>query len=163
VGCLAQVCSFLTKWTPAHDVSVLCSVVNCREVSRNYKKVTLLFMSTLFSLILRLSSLFSSNRWKTLSCSNERPTSRPWPPSGLARRDQWSRREARLVCGGNVDPTGATRCPEPSAPKKWLRTEQQCVKSESKYESAVFQRRVGRDGGWVVYSFLPQRRTFTAC
>ncbi|XP_056270243.1 uncharacterized protein LOC130193651 isoform X3 [Pseudoliparis swirei] len=35
-----------------------------------------------------------SNRWKTLSCSNERPTSRPWPPSGLARRDQWSRREA---------------------------------------------------------------------
>ncbi|XP_056270242.1 uncharacterized protein LOC130193651 isoform X2 [Pseudoliparis swirei] len=36
----------------------------------------------------------SSNRWKTLSCSNERPTSRPWPPSGLARRDQWSRREA---------------------------------------------------------------------
>ena len=45
-----------------------------------------------------LSSLFSYNKWRTLRCSRERPTSLLWLPLGLVRRDLWSTLKARLVC-----------------------------------------------------------------
>lgn len=54
---------------------------------------------TIPSVISNLCLVFcSSNSWRKLSSSREKPTSQLWLPLGLVRRDLWSTLRVRLVC-----------------------------------------------------------------